>query len=222
MSLIAGYVGGWLNSFVMRFTDAMIALPPLFLNGCFLQWWPEIWWASALSSVFPLFKLKYSYSKWPGNNPAWEKWLCDSFQLMGQKQLVITCHCCCMFPASLPELHNVWSLPFTMNIKTQSCWESTWVTWVARHYSSYQPGEFMVSEGYKYLFNQPLVANSSGILCAIVLVVIACCVVGDALRDALDPRLRGNCNGRKSIVRCEKSCASFFYRQERVKSVNDV
>jgi peptide/nickel transport system permease protein len=47
----------------------------------------------------------------------------------------------------------------------------------------------MVNEGYKYLLNSPWLSFAPGI--AIMLVVFAFNIVGDGLRDALDPRLRG-------------------------------
>jgi len=47
----------------------------------------------------------------------------------------------------------------------------------------------MVSEGYRYLIKIPILSFAPGL--AIMLVVYAFNMVGDALRDALDPRLRG-------------------------------
>jgi peptide/nickel transport system permease protein len=47
----------------------------------------------------------------------------------------------------------------------------------------------MVSEGYRYLIRLPVLSFAPG--AAIMLVVFAFNIVGDALRDALDPRLRG-------------------------------
>jgi peptide/nickel transport system permease protein len=47
----------------------------------------------------------------------------------------------------------------------------------------------MVNEGYQYLFTEPLLSFFPGI--AIMLVVFSFNMVGDGLRDALDPRLRG-------------------------------
>lgn len=47
----------------------------------------------------------------------------------------------------------------------------------------------MVSDGYKYLRTNPLLSFAPGL--AIMLVVFAFNMVGDGLRDALDPRLRG-------------------------------
>lgn len=54
----------------------------------------------------------------------------------------------------------------------------------------------MVSGGYKYLSIQPIIAIAPGI--AIIIVVLCFNMVGDALRDALDPKLRGTLGkGRK-------------------------
>jgi ABC-type dipeptide/oligopeptide/nickel transport system permease subunit len=47
----------------------------------------------------------------------------------------------------------------------------------------------MVYDGYKYLIMRPILTIAPG--AAIMLVVFAFNMVGDGLRDALDPRLRG-------------------------------
>jgi peptide/nickel transport system permease protein len=47
----------------------------------------------------------------------------------------------------------------------------------------------MVSDGYRYLNTNPILSLAPGV--AVILVVLAFNLVGDGLRDALDPRLRG-------------------------------
>jgi ABC-type dipeptide/oligopeptide/nickel transport system permease subunit len=47
----------------------------------------------------------------------------------------------------------------------------------------------MVNDGYRYLLQNPVLSFAPGL--AIMLVVFAFNMVGDGLRDALDPRLRG-------------------------------
>jgi peptide/nickel transport system permease protein len=47
----------------------------------------------------------------------------------------------------------------------------------------------MVNGGFKYLLPNPLLSSIPGL--AIMIVVFAFSMVGDGLRDALDPRLRG-------------------------------
>ena len=48
----------------------------------------------------------------------------------------------------------------------------------------------MVSEGYQYLTTSPLIALLPGV--AVILLVLSFNILGDGLRDALDPRMRGN------------------------------
>ena len=48
----------------------------------------------------------------------------------------------------------------------------------------------MVTEGYGYLRSKPVLALVPGL--AIMLVIYSFNMVGDGLRDALDPRLRGS------------------------------
>lgn len=61
----------------------------------------------------------------------------------------------------------------------------------------------MVSGGYKYLSNQPVIAIAPGI--AIMIVVLCFNMCGDALRDALDPKLRGTLgNGSKKRRKATK------------------
>ena len=47
----------------------------------------------------------------------------------------------------------------------------------------------MVNDGYKYLLTTPVLSFAPGL--AIMMVVFSFNIVGDGLRDALDPRLRG-------------------------------
>jgi ABC-type dipeptide/oligopeptide/nickel transport system permease subunit len=47
----------------------------------------------------------------------------------------------------------------------------------------------MVSDGYKYLLNNPVLSFAPGLACMVV--VFGFNMAGDGLRDALDPRLRG-------------------------------
>jgi ABC-type dipeptide/oligopeptide/nickel transport system permease subunit len=47
----------------------------------------------------------------------------------------------------------------------------------------------MINDGYKFLLTSPILAISPGV--AIMLVVFGFNMVGDGLRDDLDPKLRG-------------------------------
>jgi peptide/nickel transport system permease protein len=47
----------------------------------------------------------------------------------------------------------------------------------------------MVNDGYPFLLSNPMLSVAPGL--ALMLVVLSFNMVGDGLRDALDPRLRG-------------------------------
>jgi len=47
----------------------------------------------------------------------------------------------------------------------------------------------MVNDGYRYLITNPILSIAPGV--AIMVVILGFNLVGDGLRDALDPRLRG-------------------------------
>ena len=61
----------------------------------------------------------------------------------------------------------------------------------------------MVSGGYKYLSSQPIIAIAPGI--AIIIVVLCFNMCGDALRDALDPKLRGTLGSGKKTKRAKRT-----------------
>lgn len=182
IGLIAGYVGGWVNTFVMRVTDAMIAIPPVIFT-------------MVLSTMVTGNLVGISIVIGVSIIPSYirmvnglvislrENDYVTAANLIGQKQLVI------MFKHLLPNCLASLIVTFTMNVGTAIMLEST-LSYLGVGIIPPTPAwGVMVSEGYKYLFNQPLVAILPGI--CIMLVVIAFNIVGDGLRDALDPRLRG-------------------------------
>ena len=61
----------------------------------------------------------------------------------------------------------------------------------------------MVSGGYKYLSTQPIIAIAPGI--AIIIVVLCFNMCGDALRDDLDPKLRGTLGSGKKTKRAKRT-----------------
>lgn len=55
----------------------------------------------------------------------------------------------------------------------------------------------MVNDGYKYMSSNPVIAIAPGVF--IMIVVLCFNIFGDALRDALDPKLRGTLGRRKKV-----------------------
>ena len=182
LGLISGYFGGWIDTVIMRLTDAMIAIPPLIFT-------------MVLSSIVSGNLLGISVVIGVSIMPSYirmvnglvvslrENDYVVAANLIGQKQSII------MFKHLLPNCFASLIVIFTMNLGTAVMLEAT-LSYLGVGIVPPTPAwGVMVSEGYKYLFNQPLIAILPGI--CIMLVVIAFNIVGDALRDALDPRLRG-------------------------------
>ena len=182
IGLIAGYVGGWLNSVIMRITDAIIAIPPII----FTMVLSTMVTGNLLGiSVIIGVSILPSYIRMVNGLviSLRENDYVTAANLINQKQIII------MFRHLLPNCLASLIVTFTMNVGTAIMLEST-LSYLGVGIIPPTPAwGVMVSEGYKYLFNQPLVAILPGI--CIMLVVIAFNIVGDALRDALDPRLRG-------------------------------
>ena len=182
IGLAAGYVGGWVNTTVMRITDAFIAIPPIIftmvlssmVKGNLL----------GLSLVIGV-SIMPSYIRMVNSLVASlkENDYVIAAGLIGQNNLVI------MLKHLLPNCMASLIVTFTMNVGTAIMLEST-LSYLGVGIAAPTPAwGVMVSEGYNYLFNQPLIAILPG-LC-IMLVVIAFNICGDSLRDAMDPRLRG-------------------------------
>ena len=182
IGLAAGYIGGWVNTTVMRITDAFIAIPPIIftmvlssmVKGNLL----------GLSLVIGV-SIMPSYIRMVNSLVASlkENDYVIAARLVGQNDLVI------MIKHLLPNCLASLIVTFTMNVGTAIMLEST-LSYLGVGIAAPTPAwGVMVSEGYNYLFNQPLIAILPG-LC-IMLVVIAFNICGDSLRDAMDPRLRG-------------------------------
>lgn len=182
LGLMAGYFGGLLNTLIMRFIDAMMAIPPIMLALAI---------AAALGgglgnvmvslgvSLIPvqarLMRGQVLTVKQSDYVTAGEVIGCSNLRIM----LV---H---IFPNCLPPLIVL----ITLNLGTAILSEAA-LSFLG--IGIRPPGAAwgaMVNDGYRYLLTNPLLSFAPG-LC-IMLVVLAFNMVGDGLRDSLDPRLRG-------------------------------
>ena len=180
--LIAGYFGGITNTFIMRCIDAMMAVPPIMLALSI---------AAALGGglVNVMISLTISFI------PPLARLMCGQVLTVKQADYVtagevIGCsnlrvmlvH---IFPNCLPPLIVMVTLNLGISILAESglSFLGVGIRPPTAAWGS------MVSEGYQYLLSNPILSFAPG-LC-VVLVVLAFNMVGDGLRDALDPRLRG-------------------------------
>lgn len=180
--LIAGYYRGFASRLIMRVTDAQLSIPPLILTMVLASLMGG--GVSGVSivigiSVVPTYvrmvnSLVISLRESDYVTAAW---------LVGQNGFrILWRH---ILPNCVPSLIVL----FTMNLGTAIMLEAS-MSFLGVGIAAPTPSwGGMVSDGYSCLISNPLLALLPGI--CVMLTVVAFNIVGDALRDALDPRLRG-------------------------------
>lgn len=182
LGLVAGYFGGLLSQVIMRVIDAQLSIPPLVLTIVLaMVFGGGITGVSVIIglSMFPSYA-RVSYAQVLALK---ENDYVMAAQLVGQSERKI------MFTHLLPNCFPSLIVLFTMNLGTAIMLEAS-MSYLGVGITPPTPAwGSMVSEGYKYLVSNPAIALLPGI--CVLLVVISFNIVGDSLRDALDPRLRG-------------------------------
>jgi ABC-type dipeptide/oligopeptide/nickel transport system permease subunit len=182
LGLIGGYFGGIVNAFIMRFIDALMALPPLIL-------------ALAIAAVLGGGLRNVVIALGIAMLPSFCRLMCSQVLSVKETDYVMAgrvigaSHLRIMFryvlPNCLPPLIVLITLQMGVAILAEAGLSFLGVgirppatSWGA-----------MIFSGYRYLNTHPLLSFAPG-LC-IILVVLSFNLLGDGMRDALDPRLRG-------------------------------
>jgi peptide/nickel transport system permease protein/oligopeptide transport system permease protein len=182
LGLISGYFGGWLDTIVMRFVDALMAIPGLVLALVF---------AAILGGGLKNIMVAIGITMVPGYCRLMRGQVLSvknsdfilAAHSLGSKDLrIMLLH---ILPNCLPPLIVLVTLQLGMAILTEAG-----LSYIGIGISP--PGAAwgsMVNEGYKFLQMNSVLSFAPGL--SIMVVVLAFNLVGDGLRDALDPRLRG-------------------------------
>jgi peptide/nickel transport system permease protein/oligopeptide transport system permease protein len=182
MGILSGYVGGRTDFVVMRLADVMIAFPSLLLAMVVMY--------TLGPDLFTIF-IALALVGWAGvarvvrsqTLALKEKEFIEAARANGTTRLTVMAHH--IFPNVVPTLIVL----FSLSIPDAIMWESS-LSFLG---VGVQPPEsswgLLVSAGKDYLFQAPLVAVAPGV--AILLAVLAFNFVGDGLRDALDPSMKG-------------------------------
>jgi peptide/nickel transport system permease protein len=182
LGLIAGYFEGFISSAIMRIIDAQLSIPALILS-------------MVLAMVMGQSIIGISIVIGVGAIPGYTRILygmvlslkkndyVTAASLIGQSDTKI------LFRHLLPNCFAPLIVIFTMSLGIAIMIEAG-LAYLGIGIAPPTPAwGCMVSEGYKYLVLYPRLAILPG-LC-VMLVVVAFNIVGDGLRDSLDPRLRG-------------------------------
>jgi peptide/nickel transport system permease protein len=182
IGLIAGYFGGWIFTIIMRFTDGIMAIPPLLLAlviACLL--------GTGIKGVM----IAVSFALLPG----YIRLICGQVLSVKENEYVMAAssvgvsHLGIMFRHILPNCFSPLIVQMTMMMGLAILIEASLSFLGLGIKPPSAAWGSMVYDGYKYLVMRPILSLAPGL--AIMLVVFAFNMVGDGLRDALDPRLRG-------------------------------
>ena len=182
IGLIAGYFGGWIFTIIMRFTDGIMAIPPLLLALVI---------AALLGTGVKGVMIAISFALMPG----YIRLICGQVLSVKENEYVMAArsvgvgHIGIMFRHILPNCFSPLIVQMTMMMGLAILIEASLSFLGLGIKPPSAAWGSMVYDGYKYLVMRPILSIAPGL--AIMLVVFAFNMTGDGLRDTLDPRLRG-------------------------------
>jgi peptide/nickel transport system permease protein len=180
--LLAGFYGSWVNAIIMRLVDTLMSFPMILL-------------AMLISGILGGGLKNVMVALGIALIPAYARLMCGQVLAIKESDYVMagrsigTSNWRLMFkhifPNSLPPLIVMITMQIGSAILAEAGLSYLGIG-ISPPTSSWGS---MVNDGFKYLVTNPLLSFVPGF--AIMLVVFAFNMVGDGLRDALDPRLRG-------------------------------
>ena len=182
LGLIAGYFRGWINAVVMRLMDMLMAFPMLIL---------ALLIASLLGGGIENVIIALSFTM----VPAYARLMCGQVMNVKENDYILAEHSMGashmrvmlrhLAPNCFPPLIVMMTMMLGLTILAEAGLSFLGIgvqpptpTW----------GN-MVNDGRQYLVTNPILSFAPGL--AIMLVVYAFNMIGDGLRDALDPQLKG-------------------------------
>ncbi len=180
--IIAGYMGGWTQTIIMRLTDSVMAFPPILL---------ALILAAIMGSGIKGVMIAITFALVPG----YVRLMCGQVLSAKENEYVMAAdaigvsHFQIMFRHILPNCLSPLIVQITMVMGIAILTEATLSFLGVGRMPPAAAWGAMVHDGYRYLIRRPILSLAPGV--AIMVVVFAFNMVGDGLRDALDPRLRG-------------------------------
>ena len=182
LGTLAGYFGGWTYNIIMRFIDALMAFPMILLALVI---------AALLGGGMKNVIIALSISLMP----AYARLMCGQVLTVKENDYILAekaigCQQSAHYAAACsPQLPAAHYRPGHHDAGLDYSGGSRFELPGHRHHPPTPAWGSMVSDGRDYLLQLPILSFAPGL--ALMLVVFAFNMVGDGLRDALDPRLRG-------------------------------
>jgi peptide/nickel transport system permease protein len=182
IGVTAGYLGGWVETILMRFTDIMMAFPTLLLAMTLVAILkPSLWIIIVvIGLVYWTWIARVVYSQVLAMRE--REFVIASRALGGNRRFVILHH---ILPQLIPTI-IVWG---TLGIATNVMLEAS-LSYLGIGVQPPTPSwGGMIQQGQSYYRSAPWLVIYPGL--AIMITVFAFNLLGDGLRDALDPTQRG-------------------------------
>jgi peptide/nickel transport system permease protein len=180
--MLAGFFGGWINIVIMRVVDALMSFPMILL---------ALLIAGLLGSGLKNVMIALGVAM----IPVYARLMCGQVLSIRENDYVMAGRSMgsnnfrLIFRHILPNSFPPLIVLVTMQIGSAILAEAG-LSYLGIGITPPAPSwGAMVNDGFKFLITNPLLSFIPGL--AIMLVVFAFSMVGDGLRDALDPRLRG-------------------------------
>ena len=182
IGLVAGFTGGLIQSLIMRTTDAIIAIPSLIFTMLIV---------GILKAGVPSVVIAVAAGMFPG----YIRMVNGQVMSVKQNDYIMAERAAgasmvrIAFSHVLPNCMSPLIVMMTMMLGGAIMAESG-LSYLGIGITPPTPAwGAMCYDGYKYLMTRPLLSIAPGI--AIMLLVFSFNMIGDGLRDALDPRMRG-------------------------------
>ncbi|MBN2059683.1 MAG: ABC transporter permease [Deltaproteobacteria bacterium] len=182
LGLIAGYFGSIIYTVIMRLMDAMMSIPMILL-------------ALVIASMLGGGLVNVMIALGIGIAPGYARLMCGQTLAVRENDYIMAARSIGssnsrimlkhILPNCLPPLIVMMTMMLGLAILSEAGLSFLGIG-IEQPVAAWG---YMVNSGYNFLTSNPVLSFAPGI--AIILVVFAFNMVGDGLRDALDPRLRG-------------------------------
>ena len=182
LGLVAGYREGPIGMLIMRYVDLQLAIPPMLFTIII-----------GMLAGHNMFGLVFALSF--GMLPGFIRLMYGLVLSLKQNDYIVALRFAriptwkIILAHLLPNAFPTMLVTFTMNLGSTIMLESTLSFLGIGIQQPTASWGSMVSDGYSYIFTRPFLAFVPGI--CILLLVLSFNILGDSLRDAVDPRLKG-------------------------------